>query len=193
MEERFIEFKRLILTKAANAKIANSQYSLMSLSESFDHLIGVIKDNFSLCCVRGVIDAHTIDEYYAEFTRNQVFCNESTDRGYMLVTKKNSVRTSYGVIVEAFDDSEVFATGNVQISAYDNCKVVAKDNTIVYAFGGSKVEAYDNCFVNAMEGSNVSAFDNAYVMSKSKIKCVLYGQAIYRILSENKLMLSENM
>ena len=77
----------------------------------------------------------------------------------------------------------LLATGNATVEAYGNATVEAYGNAIVEATGNATVEAYGN--------ATVRAYGNAYIYSYYIIECKLKDNAVYRLISENKIFYPE--
>ena len=75
------------------------------------------------------------------------------------------------------------ATDNATVEAYNNATVEATDNATVKAYGNATVEAYGN--------ATVEAYNNAYIYSYYIIECKLKDNAVYRLISENKIFYPE--
>ena len=61
--------------------------------------------------------------------------------------------------------------------------LLATDNATVKAYGNATVEAYGN--------ATVEAYNNAYIYSYYIIECKLKDNAVYRLISENKIFYPE--
>ena len=77
----------------------------------------------------------------------------------------------------------LLATGNATVEAYGNATVEATGNATVEATGNATVRAYDN--------ATVRATGNAYIYSYYIIECKLKDNAVYRLISENKIFYPE--
>ena len=77
----------------------------------------------------------------------------------------------------------LLATGNATVEAYGNATVEAYGNATVEATGNATVRAYDN--------ATVRATGNAYIYSYYIIECKLKDNAVYRLISENKIFYPE--
>ena len=164
--ERFEKFKDIILNKAKEESACKGQYQRALKSGTFEDLISIIKDNFQWSINHKIIDPILIKEY-KEFNGNGIWCNENICNGFLLATGNAIVR----------------ATGNATVEAYGNATVRAYDNAIVEAYGNATVEATDN--------ATVEAYGNAYIYSYYIIECKLKDNAVYRLISENKIFYPE--
>jgi hypothetical protein len=77
----------------------------------------------------------------------------------------------------------LLATGNATVEATGNATVRAYDNATVRAYDNATVRAYDN--------ATVRATGNAYIYSYYIIECKLKDNAVYRLISENKIFYPE--
>ena len=77
----------------------------------------------------------------------------------------------------------LLATGNAIVEAYGNATVEATGNATVRAYNNATVKAYGN--------ATVEAYDNAYIYSYCIIECKLKDNAVYRLISENKIFYPE--
>jgi hypothetical protein len=200
---RFKEFKEEILRRAKAANACPDEYKRALQSESFAELMQVGKDNFGFACAKKVIDSSLIEAYREEFNANEIYCNVSVDKGYLLVcddaTVKASgsaiVEASGSAIVEASDSAIVKAWGSATVKALDNATVKASGSAIVKAWGNATVKAWGNATVKALDNATVKALDNAtvkasgksYVTSYSTIECRLSDNAIHRIRESNTI------
>ena len=189
--ERFKEFKDIILNKAKEESACKGQYQRALKSGTFEDLISIIKDNFQWSINHKIIDPILIKEYKQEFNGNGIWCNENICNGFLLATDNATVK-AYGnatvratdnATVEATDNAAVRATGNATVRAYGNATVEATDNATVKAYGNATVEAYGN--------ATVEAYNNAYIYSYYIIECKLKDNAVYRLISENKIFYPE--
>ena len=64
-------------------------------------------------------------------------------------------------------------------------------NGFLLATGNATVEATDNATVEATDNATVRAYGNAYIYSYYIIKCKLKDNAVYRLISENKIFYPE--
>jgi hypothetical protein len=173
--ERFEEFKDIILNKAKEESACKGQYQRALKSGTFEDLISIIKDNFQWSINHKIIDPILIKEYKQEFNVNGIWCNENICNGFLLATGNATVRAYGNATVEAY--------GNATVEAYGNATVRAYDNAIVEATGNATVEAYGN--------ATVRAYGNAYIYSYYIIECKLKDNAVYRLISENKIFYPE--
>ena len=110
-----------------------------------------------------------------------------------------TVEATDNATVEAYDNATVEAYGNATVEAYGNATVRAYDNAIVEAYGNATVEATDNAtveatgnaIVRATGNATVEAYGNAYIYSYYIIECKLKDNAVYRLISENKIFYPE--
>ena len=189
--ERFEEFKTTILERAKKECACKEQYSRALKSDTFEDLMSVIKDNFLWATENKIIDPILINEYKQEFNGNNIWCNENARNGFLLLTGNTTAEATGNTTVEAY--------GNTTVEAYDNATVRATGNTTVRATGNATVEAYGNATVEATGNATVRAYDNAtvratgnaYIYSYYIIECKLKDNAVYRLISENKIFYPE--
>ena len=189
--ERFEEFKDIILNKAKEESACKGQYQRALKSGTFEDLISIIKDNFQWSINHKIIDPILIKEYKQEFNGNGIWCNENICNGFLLATG-NAIVEAYGnAIVRATGNATVEAYGNATVRAYGNATVEATDNATVRAYNNATVEATGNATVKAYGNATVEAYDNAYIYSYCIIECKLKDNAVYRLISENKIFYPE--
>ena len=205
--ERFEKFKDIILNKAKEERACKEQYQRALKSGTFEDLISIIKDNFQWSINHKIIDPILIKEYKEEFHGNGICCNENICNGFLLATgnatveaygnatvratDNATVRATGNATVEATDNATVEATGNATVRAYDNATVRAYDNATVRATDNATVRATDNATVRAYDNATVRATGNAYIYSYYIIECKLKDNAVYRLISENKIFYPE--
>ena len=189
--ERFKEFKDIILNKAKEESACKGQYQRALKSGTFEDLISIIKDNFQWSINHKIIDPILIKEYKQEFNGNGIWCNENICNGFLLATDNATVRATDNATVEATDNAAVRATGNATVRAYGNATVEAYNNATVEATDNATVRAYGNATVEAYGNATVEAYNNAYIYSYYIIECKLKDNAVYRLISENKIFYPE--
>ena len=189
--ERFKEFKDIILNKAKEESECKGQYQRALKSGTFEDLISIIKDNFQWSINHKIIDPILIKEYKQEFNGNGIWCNENICNGFLLATDNATVRATDNATVEATDNAAVRATGNATVRAYGNATVEAYNNATVEATDNATVRAYGNATVEAYGNATVEAYNNAYIYSYYIIECKLKDNAVYRLISENKIFYPE--
>ena len=69
--------------------------------------------------------------------------------------------------------------------------LLATGNATVEATGNATVEATGNATVRAYDNATVRATGNAYIYSYYIIECKLKDNAVYRLISENKIFYPE--
>ena len=189
--ERFKEFKDIILNKAKEESACKGQYQRALKSGTFEDLISIIKDNFQWSINHKIIDPILIKEYKQEFNGNGIWCNENICNGFLLATDNATVEAYDNATVRATGNATVEAYNNATVEAYDNATVRATGNATVEAYGNATVEAYDNATVEAYGNATVEAYNNAYIYSYYIIECKLKDNAVYRLISENKIFYPE--
>ena len=205
--ERFKEFKDIILNKAKEESACKGQYQRALKSGTFEDLISIIKDHFQWSINHKIIDPILIKEYKQEFNGNGIWCNENICNGFLLATDNATVKAYGNATVRATDNATVEATDNATVEATDNAAVRATGNATVRAYGNATVEAYNNATVEATDNATVKAYgnatveaygnatveayNNAYIYSYYIIECKLKDNAVYRLISENKIFYPE--
>ena len=189
--ERFEKFKDIILNKAKEERACKEQYQRALKSGTFEDLISIIKDNFQWSINHKIIDPILIKEYKQEFNGNGIWCNENICNGFLLATGNAIVRATGNATVRAYDNATVRAYDNATVRATGNATVEATDNATVEAYGNATVEATGNAIVRATGNATVEAYGNAYIYSYYIIECKLKDNAVYRLISENKIFYPE--
>lgn len=163
--EKFKEIKDEILRRGYKAN-ACDEIDRAEDSESMKELSQVIKDNFSWCCYKKVLDVDIITQYSEEFASVGIYANESRSDGYVVI------------------DSEVSElSGNAIAILFGNA-------TVNEVFGNATVnEVCDNATVNRVcDNATVNEVcGNAYISVYSYIECKISDNAIMRVRSENKI------
>ena len=108
---------------------------------------------------------------------------EAYDNATVRAYGNATVEAYNNATVEAYNNATVEATDNATVEAYNNATVEATDNATVKAYGNATVEAYGN--------ATVEAYNNAYIYSYYIIECKLKDNAVYRLISENKIFYPE--
>ena len=207
--DNFSELKQEILDRARRAEACRPEYGRAYAAEDMQGLCTVIKDNFSWCCRRGVIDVRLLEKYKEDFAGNEIYVNTDAERGFLLCDGNATVRAfgsatveAYGsatveacssATVEAYGNATVRACGSATVEAFDSATVRAFDNATVEACGSATVRAYDSATVEAFDratveacgSATVRACGNAYYSSWSLMECKLSDNALYRVQSTN--------
>ena len=153
---RFKTFKNEILSRAKEQGACKTEYARALKAQTFEELMGVIKDNFEWVVTHKIIDEELVGEYRKEFSENDIVWNKDLYRGFLLVTGNaevvahGNVTGIYGGYWKGFCPTRVYA--------YDYSIVIAHEDTVVKAFNRAKVHAYDNAKVDAY-GNNVKVID----------------------------------
>ena len=155
----FKEFKDEILKRAKEANAYKQEYGRAYKSNTFDELMLVIKDNFSFAVNKKVIDPELIEDYKEEFIASDIYCNQYTEKGYLLVSDFSMENINGNVVVNVWDNATIQnVRGNATIrDVWDNayissyylieCKLhdnailrIRKDNIIQYVSDDIKME-----------------------------------------------------
>ena len=146
MEEKFIEIKEEILRRGYEAK-ACDEIKRAEDSESLEELAQVIKDNFSWCVYKKVLDTEMICKYKEEFASVGIYANESRSNGYVVI------------------DSEVGElSGNAIAILCDNATVNrVRDNATVN-------EVCDNAYISVYSYIECKISGNAIMRVRSENK-----------------------
>jgi hypothetical protein len=157
--ERFESLKSEILRRAKKTQVCAPEYARAYRTETVSDLMRVIKDNFSFACKKRIIDSELIAQYGSEFSENEIYCNVSVEKGYLLACDDAVIEHCSNCIADVRDNATVQdvrdnATvqnvwGNAYISSYTTieCKLsnnaihrIRETNTIRYAEGDLKFE-----------------------------------------------------
>ena len=103
----FKEFKEEILKRAKEADACKPEYGRAYKSETFDELMLVIKDNFSFAVDKKVIDPELIEDYKEEFMTSDIYCNQYTEKGYLLVSDFTMENINGNVVVNVRDNATI--------------------------------------------------------------------------------------
>ena len=177
--EKFETLKTEILKRAKEQSACKEQYTRALKSNTYQELLQVVKDNFSWAATHKIIDADLIGEYKQVFNDNDIWCNESVSKGFLLATGSATVRATGSATVEAYDRATV--------EAYDSATVRATGSATVEAYGSATVRAYDRATVEAYDSATVEATGSSYCISYSTIECKLSKNAILRIIPTNTI------
>ena len=184
METNFLEFKEEILKRTKEAHSCVSEYKRAYASESFSELMQVIKYNFNFACINKIIDSELIKTYESQFNRNEIFCNISIEKGYLLCDA---------------DIDYIKGTAKANISGNATIQNVWDNATIQNVRGNATIQnVWDNATIQNVRGNatiqNVrgndtiqNVWDNAYISSYSIIECKLNENAIHRIRESNTI------
>ncbi len=175
---RFSELKQEILRRAKEAGACKGEYGRAYGAEDMSTLCQVLKDGFWWGCRHDVITVDLIEAYKDDFAANDIWCNESVDRGFCLCDTAT---------VRAYGNATVRASDTATVEASDTATVEASDTATVRAYGNATVRAYGNATVRAYDNATVRAYGNAYVNSYYAIECKLADNAIHRIQSTNEV------
>lgn len=152
----FQSLKNELLKNVAEVGAYGFGFNPISESKDIYNLMNVVKTDFRYLCDNDIITECIINEYKEIFNSHDIFCNESRESGYLLVTgnveriggtcqafiKGNSkVNTIYGnaYIHGVIDNSEVY---NICGNAYVD---FICDNAIIY-------KTLDNAIVDTILG-----------------------------------------
>ena len=177
--EKFETLKTEILKRAKEQSACKEQYTRALKSNTYQELLQVVKDNFSWAATHKIIDADLIGEYKQVFNDNDIWCNESVSKGFLLATDSATVEAYGSATVRAYGSATVRATDSATVEAYGSATVRATDSATVEAYDSATVEAYDS--------ATVRATDSSYCISYSTIECKLSKNAILRIIPTNTI------
>ena len=145
--ERFDELKSKILRVAKYQSACSEQYKRAYAAETMAALCGVIKDNFHWCCNSEVITGALIDEFKADFGKENIFHNEAVIGAYLVATGQSTVR------------------------AYGQSTVRAYDQSTVKAYDQSTVRAYDQSYINSFSLIECKISENAILRHNGVVTC----------------------
>ena len=173
--DNFTEIKEEILRRAKNAEACVEQYKRALVSQTLQELAHVIKDNFTWCCNRKVLDVEIIEKYKTEFASVEIYANESISTGYVVIDGEVEMLSGSAVAYMWGNSTVTNMWGNSTVT--EMC-----DNSTV-------TKMWDNSTVTKMcDNSTVTEMcDNAYISTYNYIECKISGNAIMRVSSENKI------
>ena len=179
----FEEFKDEILKRAREANARKQEYGRAYKSNTFDELMLVIKDNFSFAVNKKVIDPELIEDYKEEFIASDIYCNQYTEKGYLLVSDFSMENINGNVVVNVRGNATI---QNVRDNAtiqdvWDNATIQnVRDNATIQ-------DVWDNATIqNVRDNATIqNVRDNAYISSYYLIECKLHDNAILRIRKDN--------
>ena len=154
-KSKFQIFKDEIVKRCKAESACQPEFKRILSSETFPEIITVLKDNFNWSCVHNIIDIKLIDSIKDEARKCDLWANETTKTGFLLVS-------------------------NATVEAWDNATVEAGGNATVKAGGNATVKAWGNATVEAWDNATVEAWDNAFVSSWKNIECKISDHAIFR-------------
>ena len=197
----FKEFKDEILKRAKEANAYKQEYGRAYKSNTFDELMLVIKDNFSFAVNKKVIDPELIEDYKEEFIASDIYCNQYTEKGYLLVSDFSMENINGNVVVNVWDNATIQnVRGNATIqNVWGNATIQnVRDNATIQDVRGNATiqNVRDNATIQNVWGNatiqNVrdnatiqDVRDNAYISSYYLIECKLHDNAILRIRKDN--------
>jgi hypothetical protein len=194
-KSKFQIFKDEIVKRCKAESACQPEFKRILSSETFPEIITVLKDNFNWSCVHNIIDIKLIDSIKDEARKCDLWANETTKTGFLLVSNATveawgnaTVEAGGNATVEAWDNATVKAWGNATVKAGDNATVEAwgnatvkaGGNATVKAGGNATVKAGGNATVEAWDNATVEAWDNAFVSSWKNIECKISNHAIFR-------------
>ena len=219
---RFKTFKNEILSRAKEQGACKTEYARALKAQTFEELMGVIKDNFEWVVTHKIIDEELVGEYRKEFSENDIVWNKDLYKGFLLVTDNAEVvahsdfagiykgywkgfcRTrvyayDYSIViahedtfVKAFNRAKVHANDNAKVDAYGKTTVEANENAKVYAKDNSTVYALDNSTVKARDNSTVYAHDNSTVYANDNSTVYAYGNSTVKARDNSTVYAHEN-
>ena len=146
----FEEFKDEILKRAREANACKQEYGRAYKSNTFDELMLVIKDNFSFAVNKKVIDPELIEDYKEEFIASDIYCNQYTEKGYLLVSDFSMENINGNVVVnvrgnatiqDVWDNAYISSYYLIECKLHDNAILrIRKDNIIQYVSDDIKME-----------------------------------------------------
>ena len=177
----FNTFKAEILRRAKIADACVKEYTRALRSETFAELMQAIKDNFWWCCIFNIVDEEIINKYKSEFNSHDIFCNESRDSGYLLVT---------GNVDRISGDCEAVIKGDAFVNNICGNAIIDKvyDNAIIdNVCDNARI---DNVCDNARIG-NVSGNARIYKVYDNARIYKVYGNAIIDCVYDNAIIIND--
>lgn len=141
----FGEFKQHLIEITKDIDACAEGFKLLQKAESWLDLCLIVRDSFEWCVENKLITPELIQEHWLDCKKANIYCNESVQNGFIIVTSGNDI--------DVWGHSFVIALGNAHVTAYDTTYVVAKDD--------AEVEAYDHCYIKACDNSKVTCHDYA--------------------------------
>jgi hypothetical protein len=170
-KSKFQIFKGEIVKRCKAQSACQPEFKRILSSETFPEIITVLKDNFNWSCIHNIIDVELIDSIKDEARECDLWANETTKTGFLLVSNAT---------VEARGNATVEARDNATVEAWGNATVKARGNATVKAGGNATVKARGNATVEAWGNATVEAWGNVFVSSCKNIECKIYDHAIFR-------------
>ena len=155
--ERFEELKKEIIERAEKADACKCEKKRLTDSKDTSELMQVIKDNFSWASRNG-LDSDLIEKYRADFNSADIYCNESTNNGYLICNS---------LVEEVGGNAIACVRGNATIQN------VRGNATIQNVWESATIQ---------------NVWENAYISTYSLIECKLSDNAIYRIRESNTIL-----
>ena len=160
----YTQFQSKVLELAKKKEACSSEYMRAAKCENITDLMSVIKDNFTFCCMSGIVSQEMADEFGVEiFNQNEIFINQNTDKGFLIAFGSATVEAYGSATVRAFDSASVWAFDSATVEASDSATVRASDSATVRASDSASVEAYHSATVRAYHSATVRASDSATV------------------------------
>lgn len=156
-------------------------------AKTIKEIIDIVKFDFPIACVTGLIDDGLISSFKEEFNANEIYCNENVSKGFLLVTNgeyeaKGEVKAVViGGTLIAYDNVLVYSYDNSSVMAFNKVKVMAHCTTIISLFGEAEVEAFGMAVIEAYEESKVCGNGNSIIVPHNNNKVVANDDTIVRI------------
>ena len=152
----FEEFKAEILSRAKAVNACESQYKRAIKAGNIEDLLTVIKDNFSYCVRKNVIDIKLLSKIDSETLESaEIYLNKSSDKGHILADSGN-ITASGSAIVRAYNSTVVVAYNSAKVCAFNSVVVKAFNSVEVWAYGRVEVWAYNSVKVWAKDSAVVT-------------------------------------
>jgi len=156
-------------------------------AKTIKEIIDIVKFDFPIACVTGLIDEDLIASFKKEFNANNIYCNENVSKGFLLVTSgeheaKGEVKAVVtGGTLIALDNVLVYSYENSIVMAFDKAKVMAHCTTKTSLWGEAEAEAFGMAIVEAYEDSKVCGNGNSIIVPHNNNSVVTNDDTIVRI------------
>lgn len=137
--DKFTEIKEEILRRAKNAKACVEQYKRALESQTLQELAQVIKDNFTWCCNRKVLDVEIVERYETEFATVEIYANESISTGYVVIDGEVEMLSGSAVAYMCDNSTVTKMCDNAYISTYNYIECKISGNAIMRVSSENKI------------------------------------------------------
>jgi len=203
--DTFKELKEEIIKRAKEKNACVNAFKKACESETIEQLMEVVKNNFNWCCCN-ILDANFINKYKSEFNKNNIFCNESVNSGYLLVTDTCTIYGNDNCTINGYDKCTIEGNSNCTINGYDkctiegngNCTINGNDNCTIYGNGNCTINGNDNCTIYGNGNCTIYGNDNCTIYGNDNCtingydKCTIEGNGNCTINGYDKCTIEGN-